>query len=68
MQQLCKFRLVEMVVLENGRFVPCRKQLVLTKIGEDSDVAFSLQKQEILLLRPRRSTKMTKMADVTPAK
>ena len=32
-------RVVETVVLENGRFAPCRKQVVLTKIGENSDVA-----------------------------
>ena len=59
---------VETVVLENGRFVPCRKQVVLTKIGENSDVAFCPQKQGILLLGPQKSTKMTKMAGVTPAK
>ena len=34
------FRVVETVVLENGRFVPCRKQPVLTKTGETSDIAF----------------------------
>ena len=61
-------RVVEMVVLENGRFVPCRKQVVLTKIGEHSDSAFYPQKQGILLLKPRKSTKLTKMAGVTPAK
>ena len=61
-------RVVETVVLENGRFVPCRKQVVLTKIGENSDVAFCPQKQGILLLGPRKSTKMTKMAGATPAK
>ena len=57
-----KVRVVETVVLENGRFVPCRKQVVLTKIGEKSDIAFCPQKQGILLLGPRKSTKMTKMA------
>ena len=62
------FRVVETVVLENGRFVPCRKQVVLTKIGGNSDIAFYPQKQGILLLGPRKSTKMTKMAGVTPAK
>ena len=61
-------RVVETVVLENGRFVPCQKQVVLTKIGENSDIALCPQKQEILLLEPRKSTKMTKMAGVTPAK
>ena len=62
------FRVVETVVLENGRFVPCRKQVILTKIGENSDIAFCPQKQGILLLEPRKSTKMTKMAGVTPTK
>ena len=61
-------RVVETVVLENGHFVPCRKQVVLTKIGKNSDIAFRPQKQGILLLAPRKSTKMTKMAGVTPAK
>ena len=59
-----KIRVVDTVVLENGRFVPCRKQVVLTKIGENSDIAFCPQKQEILLLRIWKSTKMTKMAGV----
>ena len=63
-----KLRVVETVVLENGRFVPCRKQVVLTKIGGNSDIAFYPQKQGILLLKPRKSTKMTKMAGVTPTK
>ena len=63
-----KFRVVETVVLENGRFVPCRKQAALTKIGGNSDIAFYPQKQGILLLKPRKSTKMTKMAGVTPTK
>ena len=40
-------RVVETVVLENGRFVPCRKQAVLTKIGENSDIEFDPQKQAI---------------------
>ena len=55
-------RVVERVVLS------CRKQVVLTKIGENADIAFYPQKQGILLLQPRKSTKMTKMAGVTPAK
>ena len=49
-----------MVVLENGVFVPCRKQVVLTKIGENSDFAFYPQKQGASLLRPRKSMKMRK--------
>ena len=57
-----------MVVLENGVFVPCRKQVVLTKIGKNSNIAFYPQKQGILFLRPWKSTKMTKMAGVTQAK
>ena len=44
-------RVVETVVLENGRFVPCRKQVVLTKNGGNSDSAFYPQKQGILLLK-----------------
>ena len=32
-----KIRVVETVVLENGVFVLCRKQVVSTKIGENSD-------------------------------
>ena len=35
---------------------------------ENSDIAFCPQKQGILLLGTRKSTKMTKMAGVTPAK
>ena len=56
---------VETVILENGVFAPCRKQVVLTKIGENSDISIYPQKQGRLLLRPRKSTKMTKMAGVT---
>ena len=62
------FRVVETVVLENGRFVPCREQVVLTKNGENSDIAFCPPKQGILLLGPRKWTKPTKMTGVTPAK
>ena len=47
-----KIGVVETVVLENGVFVPYRKQVVLTKIGENSDIAFDPQKQGILLLEP----------------
>ena len=61
------FRVAETVVMENG-FVPCRREVVLKKIGEYSDIALCPQKQGILLLGPRKSTKMTKMAGVTPAK
>ena len=61
-------RVVETLVLKNGRFVPCRKQVVSTKIGESPVIAFYPQKQGILLLKPRKSTKMTKTAGVTPAK
>ena len=46
------FRVVETVVLENGRFVPCRKQVVFTKIGENSDSAFCPQKQGIFAPKP----------------
>ena len=35
---------VETVVLENSVFVPCRNQVVLTKIGEASDIASYPQK------------------------
>ena len=49
-------------------FVPCRKQVVLMKIGENSDIAFCPQSQRILLLGPRKSTKMTIMAAATRAK
>ena len=57
----------------NGRFekrcfVPYRKQVVLTEIGANSDIAFYPHEQGILLFRPRKSTKMTKMAGVTQAK
>ena len=62
------FRAVETVVLENSTFVACRKQVVLTKNGENSDSAFYPRKQGILLLGPRTSTKMTKMVGVTQAK
>ena len=59
--------IVETVVLGKRVFVPCRKRLVLTKIGESSDIAFYPQKQVPLFLRPRKSTNMTKMAGVTQA-
>ena len=62
------FRVFETVVLANGRFVPCRKQVVLTKVGGNADIAFYPQKQGTLLLKPRKSTTTTKMADVTPTK
>ena len=61
-------RVVETVVLDNGVFVPCRKQVVLTKIGENSDRALYPQKKRILLLEPCTATKMTKMAGVTQTK
>ena len=47
---------------KNGRFV------VLTKLGGNSDIALYPQKQWILLIKPRKSTKMVKMAGVTPTK
>ena len=37
---MAKIQVVETVVLENGVFVPCREQAVLTKIGENSELAF----------------------------
>ena len=51
----------------NGRFgkrsfcpLPGRKQVVLTKVGENSDIAFyTKKKQGILLLKAWKSTKMT---------
>ena len=46
-------------------FVPCRKQVVLTRVAKNSDTAFYPQKQGALLLRPWKSTNMTKMAGVT---
>ena len=56
---------VETVALKNGVFVPCRKQLVLTKIGKNSDSAFCPHKLGIL---PHQTRKSTKMAGVTQAK
>ena len=55
---------VETVVLEKGVVLPPQKQVVLTKIGENSDVSFHPQNQGALLRR-RKSKKMTKMAGVT---
>ena len=57
----------------NGRFgkrcfCPLPKTGGLRKIGDNSDIAFYPQKQGFLLLGPRKSTKMTKMAGVTQAK
>ena len=46
--------------LENGVFVPYRKQVVLTKIVENSDIAFYPQNQGILLLGPRKMMKMAR--------
>ena len=46
-------------------FVPYRKQVVLTKNGENDDILQSSHKNiGVALLRPRRPTKMTKMAGV----
>ena len=50
-------RVVKTVFLENGVFVPCRKQVVLTKNGENYKFTFYPQKQGALLLRPRKPTK-----------
>ena len=60
----CLIRVVETVVLENSVLDPCRNKVVLTKISKNSDTTFDPRKQRILLLRPRKSTKM---ADVTQA-
>ena len=40
------FRVVETVVLENGAFVSCRKQMVLAKIGETFLIARSTHKNK----------------------
>ena len=55
-----KLRVVETVVLENGRFVPCRKQVVLTKIGEHSDIALYPQKQRLCSSNPGNRRKWRK--------
>ena len=39
------FRVVKMVILENSGFVPYRKQVVMTKIGENSGFAILGSKQ-----------------------
>ena len=67
-EQMSYVRIVETVVWENGVFVPCRKQAVLTEIGENSDVAFYPQKPGSWVLRARTWRKMTKKAGVTRAK
>ena len=59
-----KIRVVETVVLENGVFVKYRKQVVLTKIR----ILRSIHKNKGVCSRPRTSTKMTNMADVTQTK
>ena len=46
-KNLAKMKVAETVGLENSRFVPSQKQVVLTKIGENSVSAFSSQKQGI---------------------
>ena len=67
------FRVVKTVFLENGVFVPYRKQVVVTKNGENDGFdekwrkrrfTFYPQKQGVALLRARKPTKMTKMAGV----
>ena len=63
------WQVVKTAFLENGAFVTCRKQMVLTKNGENRDFDFyTHQKKRALLLAPRKPTKMTKMAGVTQAK
>ena len=61
-----KLRVVETVVLENGVFVPYRKQVILTKIGEIL-IVHSTHKKKDFAPQPRKSTKMTKMVGVTQA-
>ena len=51
--------------LENGVFVPYRKQVVLTKNGENDVLP---TKTGVVLLRPRKPTKMMKMAGVPQTK
>ena len=55
-------------LLENRVLVLHPEQVVLTRIGDYSDIAVCPQKQGALLLRPWKSTKMTEMAGVTQAK
>ena len=51
-------RVVKTVFLENGVFVPYRKQVVLTKNGEKKwRFTFYPQKQGVALLRARKPTK-----------
>ena len=57
----------------NGRFgkrsfCPLPKTRGFDENWRNSDIAFYLQKQGSLLLKPRKSTKMTKLAGVTPTK
>ena len=47
-------RVAKMVFLANGVFVPYRKQVVLTKNGEN-DGSFYPQKQGVALLRARKT-------------
>ena len=61
-------RVVETVVLENCRFVPCRKKGGFDENWQKCWYCILPQKQGNLLLKPRKSTKMTEMAGVTPAK
>ena len=54
---------VKTVFLENGVFAPDEKQVVLTKIDENSDIAFYPQNQgTLLLIKPRKSTNMTQVS------
>ena len=57
-----------MVVLENGVFVPHRKQVVLTKIGDNSDIAFDPLNKRFYSSDPGNRLKITEMAGVTQAK
>ena len=56
------------VFLVNRVFVPCQKGAVLTKTAKSDEVAFYPLKTRASLLRPPKTTKMTKMAGVTQEK
>ena len=62
-----KLGVAETVFLVNRVFVPCQKRL-FDENGENDELAFYPLKRRASLIRPPKTTKMTKMACLTQAK
>ena len=67
-RKMSMFRVAQTVSLASRVFVSCQKEGRFDKNGEKDDFAFYPLKTRALLLRPPKTTKVTKMAGVTQAK